>query len=158
LTDYHPLIAQRSKSLALDGSTQPSVDYQVATDIRELPDRNFVFILSDDGAKGAGGTLTTFNRSVGPFQANRNDKPFLAAVTHFDPAATGRAGATAGAYRSPFGMPDGRILVSYAPAVTNMMSASDADLRYDLVAFDPKTGMRTNVGGLNGGLSTVEAV
>ncbi len=159
LTDYHPLIAQRAMSLALDGSTQPSIDYQQATDIRELPDRNFVFVLSDDGAKGGGGALATFNRSVGPFQANRNEITFLRAVTHFDPNATGRAGGTQGAYRGPIGLPDGRILVSYAPAVTNLATASAADMRYDLVAYDPKTGARGNVSALSGGgTSYVDAV
>ncbi len=159
LTDYHPLIAQRATSPALDGVTQPSIDYQQATDIRELPDRNFVFVLSDDGTKGGGGSLASFNRSVGPFQANRTDIPFLKSVTFFDPAATGRAGPTQGAYRGPFGLPDGRILVSYAPAVTNLGSATAADMRYDLVVFDPSTGMRTNVGALSGGGSShVDAV
>jgi hypothetical protein len=42
--------------------------------------------------------------------------------------------------------------------VTNLASAADADMRYDLVAFDPKDGTRTTVGGLDGSLSTVEAV
>ena len=159
LTDYHPLLAQRKTSPALSGDPQPSIDYQQATDIRELPDRNFAIILSDDGCKGGGGALATFNRSVGPFQANRNDITFLRSVTHFDTAATGRAGATAGAYRSPFGLPDGRILVSYAPAVTDLGAASAADLRYDVVAFSPVDGSRVGVAGLSGGaLSYVDAV
>jgi hypothetical protein len=159
ITDYHPLLAQRSMSPALTGMPEPSVGYQQATDVRELPDRNFAIILSDDGTKGAGGTLATFNRSVGPFQANRTDVTFLKSVTFFDVQATGRAGATKGAYRAPFGLPDGRILVSYAPSVTNLATAADADMRYDLVVFDPVTLARTPVAGLSGGAaSVVEAV
>ena len=36
-------------------------------------DRNFLVILSDAGAKGGGGALATFNRSIGPFEADRTD-------------------------------------------------------------------------------------
>ncbi len=72
LTDYHPLLAQRAQSTdTFTAMVQPSVDYQQATEIREGLDRNFVFILSDAGAKGGGGALATFNRSIGPFEAGR---------------------------------------------------------------------------------------
>lgn len=157
LTDYHPLIAQRAVSPSLDGTVEPSVGYQQATEIREGVDRNFVFILSDTGTKGAGGALGVFNRSIGPFAADRGDITFLRALTIVDPAATGRAGATRGAYRSPFGLPDGRILVSYAPDVTDLATA--AQVRYDLVVIDPVTGARTPVANFAGGAgSRVEAV
>ena len=56
LTDYHPLLAQRAQSTDTFSNTpQPSVDYQQATEIREGLDRNFLLILSDDGAKGGAG-------------------------------------------------------------------------------------------------------
>src|SRR5262249_4363468 len=68
LTDYHPLLAQRAQSTDTFTMDQhPSVGYQQATEIREGLDRNFLIILSDEGALGGGGALATFNRSVGPF-------------------------------------------------------------------------------------------
>jgi hypothetical protein len=156
LTDYHPLLAQRSQSLGVDGQMHPSVAYSQGTEIREGADRNFLFVLSDVGAKGAGGTLGIFNRSVGPFEADRGDVQFLHSMTIVDPAATGRAGATKGAYRSPFPLPDGKVLVSYAPDVTDLFGA--ASVRYDLVVIDPVTGMRQAVAGFTGGqVSRVEA-
>jgi hypothetical protein len=164
LTDYHPLIAQRARSHGMNDATlndpnaamTPSVGYQQATDIREGIDRNFVFILSDVGTRGGGGTLATFNRSVGPMQFDRNDINFLRSMTVFDPDATGRAGATRGAYRSPFSLPDGSYLVSYDPAITDLGAQTP---RYDLVVFNPRTLTRTNVGGFAGtGASNVEAV
>jgi hypothetical protein len=130
----------------------PSVDYSQATEIREGVDRNFVLIFSDQGTTGAGGTLATFNRSIGPFEADRTDVQFLKAVTIVDPAATGRAGATAGAYRSPFPLPDGRILVSYAPDISDLSSAAQA--RYDLVIIDPATAQRAPVSAFSGGAAS----
>src|SRR6478609_3611246 len=139
LTDYHPLLAQRAQSTTtFDMTPYPSVGYQEATEIREGLDRNFLLILSNEGAKGGGGALATFNRSIGPFEADRNDVTFLHALTFLDGGATGRAGATQGAYRAPFPLPDGKYLVSYDPAVTNLATA--ASLRYDLVVVDPVTG------------------
>jgi hypothetical protein len=152
LTDYHPLLGQRSLSPGLDGMTHPSVAYSQATEIREGVDRNFVLVFSDDGTRGAGGTLATFNRSIGPFEADRGDVQFLKAVTVIDPAATGRAGATKGAYRSPFPLPDGRILASYAPDAADLSAA--APVRYDLVIVDPKSGARTPLPGFSGGASS----
>jgi hypothetical protein len=156
LTDYHPLLGQRSMSRALDGSMHPSVGYGQATEIREGVDRNFVLIFSDDGCKGAGGALGIFNRSIGPFEADRNDITFLHSVTILDGAATGRAGPTQGAYRSPFPLPDGRILASYAPGVTDLAAAPS--VQYDLVVVDSVTGARTPVANFGGGMSHVEPI
>ncbi len=161
LTDYHPLLAQRSQSQGYTPDTMtmsmhPSVDYPQATEIREGVDRNFVLVLSDVGTKGGGGTLATFNRSIGPFEADRSDIQFLHALTILDPAATGRAGATQGAYRSPFPLPDGRVLASYDGTITDLSAQTP---RYDLVVVDPATGMRTGVAAFNGGgKSWVESV
>jgi hypothetical protein len=161
LTDYHPLLAQRSVSQGFDPYTQtmamhPSVSYTQATDIREAVDRNFLIVLSDVGARGGGGTLATFNRSIGPFEADRSDVQFLKALTILDPAATGRAGATQGAYRSPFPLPDGRVLASYDGAVTDLSAQTP---RYDLVVVDPRNGMRVPLASFNGGgKSWVDAV
>src|SRR5262249_24301198 len=90
LSDYHPLLAQRAESTAtFPRDLQPSADYQQATEPREGLDRNFVIILSDADAQGAGGALATFNRSIGPFQANRDEVTFVRSLKIIDPAATG---------------------------------------------------------------------
>jgi len=153
LTDYHPLLAQRAKSTdTFTNDLQPSVDYQQATEIREGLDRNFLIILSDDGAKGGGGALATFNRSVGPFQADRTEVTFVPSVKIIDPAATGRAGTT-GVYRSPFSLPNGEILASYDGAVTDPAAGAP---RFALVAVNEQTGARRMLAS-DGTLSYVEA-
>jgi hypothetical protein len=153
LSDYHPLLAQRAQSTdTFTPDLQPSVDYQQATEIREGLDRNFLIILSDADAKGAGGALATFNRSIGPFQANRDEVTFVRSLKIIDPAATGKAG-TAGVYRSPFSLPNGEIMASYDGAVTDPASASP---HYALVAVNEQTGARRMLAG-DGTLSYVEA-
>jgi hypothetical protein len=154
LSDYHPLLAQRASSNDTFDKTvlRPSVDYQQATEIREGLDRNFVIILSDDGATGGGGALATFNRSIGPFQADRTEVTFLRSVKIIDPAATGKAG-TVGVYRSPFSLPNGEILASYDGAATDPTSGTR---RYALVAVNEQTGARRMLAA-DGTLSYVEA-
>lgn len=134
-TDYHPLLAQRAQSRSLTGAgdMHPSVGYQQATDIREGIDRNFVLILSNDGDKGGAGALATFNRSIGPFEADRDDITFLHSLHVIDAAP---------AYRSPFSLPDGKYLVSYT---------SGGSFKYDLMVVDPVTAARTGVAGFTGG-------
>jgi hypothetical protein len=160
-TDYHPLLGQRAQSIGYDPNTttmgmHASIGYSQATEIKEALDRNFVIVLSDVGTKGAGGTIATFNRSVGPFEADRSDIGFLQSVQIIDPAATGRAGATQGAYRSPFPLPDGRILASYDGAITDLSQQTPS---YDLVVLDPKDGSHVPLAAFSGGgKSHVEAV
>jgi hypothetical protein len=160
LTDYHPLLAQRAQSPFADPddpeATRPSVDYQQATELREGFDGSFLLVLSDAGARGGAGTLAIFNRSVGTFEAGRRDPGFLASVVIPDRAATGRVGsATEGAYRSPFSLPDGRIMASYAAFNGDLGNANS--LAFDLVAVDPRSGDRDTVLA-GGGESLVEAV
>jgi hypothetical protein len=139
LTDYHPLLAQRAQSTTtFTADMHPSVGYQQATEIREGLDRNFLLILSDSGARGGGGALATFNRSIGPFEQDRTEKSFLRSMSIVDPAATGRAGTT-GVYRSPFSLPNGEILASYAANVTDPTTGTP---KYDLVAVAEKGGAR----------------
>lgn len=135
LSDYHPLIAQRKDSDDTFGKMRPSVGYAQATEIREDLDRNFLVILSDLNAKGAGGALGLFNRSVGPFEEGRGEPQFLRALSLVNPQVTGRPG-TKGAYRSPYPTTNGEVLVSYAPNVAD--PANDVP-RYDLVLVDPTT-------------------
>ncbi len=158
-TDYHPLLAQRARSPFADPEdleeVAPSVGYEQSTDIREGFDGNFMMILSDAGARGGAGTLATFNRSVGTFEAERDDPGYLPSMRIIDPDATGLVGAdTDGAYRSPYPLPDGQILVSYA-AVSGDLGAVDS-LDWDIVAIDPRTGARTLLIGGEG--AQVEAV
>jgi hypothetical protein len=156
LTDYHPLLAQRAQSTTTfpDNTVFPSVGYQEATEIREGLDRNFLLILSNEGAKGGGGALATFNRSIGPFEAERSDVTFVKSMVIVDPAAAPAAdGTTTGAYRSPFSLPDGEILASYAANVANI----NTDVpQYALVAVNPQTGARRPLAS-DGALSYVEA-
>ena len=96
LTDYHPLLAQRAQSTTtFDTMEYPSIGYQQATEIREGLDRNFLIILSNAGAKGAGGALATFNRSVNSFEADRPQLikvTFVKSVVIIDPAGDGPRG------------------------------------------------------------------
>src|SRR6185436_5536357 len=107
----------------------PSVGSQRATEIREGIDRNFVFVGSDEGMPGMGGALVTFNRSAGPFQADRTNVGFLRSMEVLDDGKCGGAHA-AGGYRSPVQLPDGRYLAAYSPDV-----GAGA---YDLVIVDPR--------------------
>jgi hypothetical protein len=160
LTDYHPLLAQRSQSPFADpgdpNATRPSIGYQQATELREGFDGNFLLVLSDAGARGGAGTLGIFNRSVGTFEADRDDPGFLPSVTFPDQAATGRVGqSTNGAYRSPFPLLDGRILASYADFAGDLGEAGT--LAFELVAVDRQTGERQTLLA-SPGESLVEAV
>ncbi|HTE52182.1 MAG TPA: hypothetical protein VK698_15115 [Kofleriaceae bacterium] len=148
LTDYHPLLAQRADSPFADPDdpsvTRPSVGYQQATELRESFDGDFLLILSDAGARGGAGTLALFNRSVGAFEADRDDPGFLRSVVIPDRRATGRAGSdTRGAFRSPFPLLDGRILASYAAYEGDLAQADS--LGFQLVAVNPRNGDRETV-------------
>ncbi len=137
LTDYHPLLGQRDRSPVdpASGESQlPSLGFAQATEIREGLDGNFVFIGSAAGAAGSLGAITIFNRSVGTFENGRTDRGFLPSVLVFP-----------GSYRSPFALPDGRIMASV-----------ESGGQLDLVALDPRDGSRANL--LTGGRSAVEAV
>jgi hypothetical protein len=159
LTDYHPLLAQRHNSLYADlndlTKSNPSIGYDAATDIREGNDGNFLLILSDVGPdgtpvlKGGAGALGIFNRSIGPFEMGRTDPGYLPSLRIVgDAQATGHAGATTG-YRAPFYMPDGTILVSYAP---------QSSLAWKLVAVSPRTSQQTDVLAPGAGRAVTDAV
>ena len=142
--DYHPLFGQRS-----------TIDFTQFTDVVELADKNLAFILSDKGAKRGAGTLAVVNRSVGIDQTSQNPDDYLvdpsAATTRnkpfyqksleiVDPLATGKLGATQGAYRNPSPLPNGNLVVSYAP---NATSLENFDGKFEIVVVDPETGART---------------
>jgi hypothetical protein len=157
LTDYHPLLAQRAQSTStFDKNLLPSVGYQEATEIREGLDRNFVLILSNEKSQGGGGALATFNRSIGPFEADRDDVTFVKSMVIVDPAAAPAAdGTTAGAYRSPFSLPNGEIMASYDGSVTNIITGP-APPHYGLVAVSTLDGTHRTLAS-DGTLSYVEA-
>lgn len=159
LTDYHPLLAQRAESPFADPDdpavTALSVGYDQATEIREGHNGNFLLVLSDRGARGGAGTLAIFNRSVGTFEAGREDAGFLKSMVIPDSTATGRVGeSTSGAYRSPFPLPDGRVMASYAGFSGDLGTATSLD--WDLVSVDSRTGARQVL--LGGAGAQVEAV
>jgi hypothetical protein len=144
--DYHPLFGQRS-----------TIDYTQLTDVVELADKNLAFILSDKGAERSAGALAIVNRSVGVDQLSQTasdftvdpsavaapSKPFYQhSLKIVDPAATGKLTGTTGAYRNPSPLPNGNLLVSYAPTVTALDAFSG---KFDVVVVNPQTGVRTTL-------------
>jgi hypothetical protein len=142
--DYHPLFGQRS-----------TIDYNQLTGVVELADKNLAMILSDKGAERGAGTLAIVNRSIGIDETSDDPADYLVdqsligrpqndffqeALAIVDPQATGKLGATQGAYRDPSPLPDGRLLVAHAPAVTSLESFSG---KFELVVVDPATRQRT---------------
>ncbi len=144
--DYHPLFGQRS-----------TIDFTQLTDVVELADKNLAMILSDKGAERGAGALAVVNRSIGIDQASADPddytvdptaigKPspdfFQHSLALVDGAATGKLSGTQGAYRNPSPLPDGRLLVSYAPTVTALDAFSG---KFEIAVVDPETGGRTTL-------------
>lgn len=142
--DYHPLFGQRA-----------TFGYQQITDVIELADKNFAAIASERGAAHGAGALVIVNRSIGVDQHSANEADYTVnaaaidwpnprffqhGVSFPDGAATGRLSGTNGAYRSPSPLPDGKLLVSYAPGATDLAAFPGG---FDLVVFDPVTNQRT---------------
>lgn len=142
--DFHPLFGQRN-----------TIDFTQVTDLVELADKNFAFILSDKGAQKGAGTLGLLNRSVGVDQLSEKPEDYLVdpsaieitskrllqrSLRIVDPTATGKLSGTAGAYKHPSPLPDGRVLVSYAPNVV-ALDAVSGGFRIDVM--DPETGEHT---------------
>jgi len=142
--DYHPLFGQRS-----------TIDFNQLTDVVELADKNLAMILSEKGAQRGAGTLAILNRSIGVDQLSTDPADYLVetdaigepspeffqhSLSFPDPNATGKLAATEGAYRSPAPLPDGRLLVSYAPTTTSLESFSG---KFEIVVVVPETGAQT---------------
>ena len=141
--DYHPLFGQRS-----------TIDYDQLTGVVELADKNLAMILSERGAERGAGALAVVNRSIGidelsadpadyTVDATQIGRPangfFQPSLVVLDPAATGKLAGTQGAYRDPSPLPNGPILVSYAPTATTLSPFSG---KFEIVVVDPVTGMR----------------
>jgi WD40-like Beta Propeller Repeat len=141
--DYHPLFAQRA-----------SVGFNQFTEVVELADKNLAAIFSTEGAARGAGTLAIINLSLGIDQRSSNGADYVqnpAAMSwpnesfyqhsiHLpDPAATGILAATRGAYLSPSPLPNGRVLVSYAPEATELTHIAGS---FGLSVVDPLSGQR----------------
>ncbi|MCC6215778.1 MAG: PD40 domain-containing protein [Polyangiaceae bacterium] len=142
--DYHPLFGQRA-----------TAGYLQFTEFVETADKNLVAIASDRGTANQAGALVVINRSIGvdqksadpadyPLDPSAIDRPapgfYQSSLRVIDPASTGRLGGTQGAYRSPYPLPDGRLVVSYAPNVVELSAFSG---NFDIHVVDPVTGRRT---------------
>lgn len=94
-SDYHPLFAQRK-----------SVGFEQMLDVRQLPNGDFIGVLSNRGAVGRAGVLGVANRSIGPDEAGRtpSDRFFLRSLTLLD---------TDASYRGPALLPARSVLASY---------------------------------------------
>jgi len=168
-TDYHPLLAQRSKSPYADldsgdlSVAKPTVDFAQATDIRERSNGDFLMILSDVGANGGGGALAIFNRSAGTFEFGRRaeDPGFLESVTYVAPAGVtdmGRLTSTS-AYRGTFGLHSGEILSSYAANVGGTLdTANNIPWKLVRIQVDTNTGAATQTVLINRAGAQMDAV
>jgi len=127
--DYHPLFAQRG-----------SVGYRSATEIVELLDRNLAVVAAPLDAADGAGEIVLVNRSIGPDQDDRDpgDRFYIASQRFLT---------AGGAYRSPAGLPTGRLLVSCDRGAGDLTSGGYA---YRLCELDPDTGSLREIGGAAG--------
>jgi len=123
--DYHPLIAQRG-----------SVGFESASEVVELPNRNFAFVGATLGAADGGGTVVIVNRSIGPDQDDRDpsDRSYVHALS--EPVPGAGAGQT-GVYRSPSPLPSGRLLVGCDLTASDLTSGTR---HYALCELDAAVG------------------
>jgi hypothetical protein len=130
--DYHPLFAQRE-----------SIGFRSATEIVELLDRNFAMVAAPLDAADGAGTIVIVNRSIGPDQDDRDpaDRQYIHSSRYPDGGAF--AGA-AGAFRSPYPLPNGHLLVACDRGASSLSAGSFA---YRLCDLDPDAGVTTEIGG-----------
>jgi hypothetical protein len=161
--DYHPLFAQRG-----------SVGYPEATDVVELPQKDFAAIFRTPATPHGGGALVVFNRSIGldftsrdagdylidpgvldPAQLQSPDPSFfLRSLLFPDRGVSARPGEpTSGIFASPAALPDGQLLVSAADTADVASFGGD----YDLYVMSPATGVRTKLLG-EAGSAELDAV
>jgi hypothetical protein len=141
--DYHPLFGQRA-----------SVGFDQFSEVVELADKNLAAIFSTRGAARGAGTLAIINRSLGIDQRSTssadylqnpaaigwpNESFFQHSIRLPDAAASGALAATRGAYLSPAPLPNGRVLVSYAPDATELTRIAGS---FGLSVVDPLSGQR----------------
>lgn len=158
--DYHPLFAQRG-----------SIGFPQATNVVELATKNFAAVFSERDALHGGGRLGVFNRSVGIDFQSTDGRQYLLDPSVIDPMAPASPDPafflrslrivephfggqkTPGVFAAPASLPDGRILVSFAPGADARTFGGD----YDLFVVDPVTGETSRLLGANGA-AEVDAV
>jgi hypothetical protein len=140
--DYHPLFAQR-----------PSVGFEMATEIVELPSRDLALVAAPFGAKHGAGTIVIVNRSIGPDQDDRDprDKLYVRSMRFPRPGAFDKQ---LGAFRSPAPLPSRMLIVSCDP---DAMSLTADAIDFDLCVLDPYGNTLEVVGG-EAGRADIEAV
>ncbi len=140
--DYHPLFAQRD-----------SVGFEMATELVELPNRDFALVAAPFGAKDGAGAIAIINRSVGPDQDDRDPRdPFYLSSLSIPAASALDRGR--GAFRSPSSLPSRFMIVSCDQDATDLKRG---DFDFDLCSLDPSTGDVTLLAG-EAGRAEVEAV
>ncbi len=142
--DYHPLFGQRA-----------TIGHNQFTDVVELTDKNLAAIFSEKGAAHGAGALAVINRSIGVDQLSDNPDDYTQdpdaiswpnpvfyqrSVRILDGQATGKLSGTQGAYKNAASLPNGRILVSYAPNVVDLGSING---KFEIVMVDSISGQRT---------------
>ncbi len=135
--DYHPLFAQRG-----------SVGYGMATEIVEMLDRNLAIVASPLDAADGAGQIVIVNRSIGPDQSDPRppgDNYYISSQ---------RVPVAAGAWRSPYPLPTGRLLVSCDQAAPSLQRGS---FDYQLCELNVDSGAVREIGGA-AGRADVEAV
>jgi hypothetical protein len=119
----------------------------VAYGARAMPDGRFVVTQLDFGNVWRGGRLAIFDRQLGPqlamgAEAESSTPGYQRAFTVLDERATA-GGASIGLYRHPTPLPDGRVLVSFAPSALDLgdpSAAPDLGLWALTIGEDPATG------------------
>lgn len=161
--DYHPLYGQRG-----------SIGYDEATQVVHLADKNFAAVFATHGVPHHGGTLITFNRSIGVdftsprpqdypvdpgvIDPNAPNSPepnfFLRSLRILDPSASGKPGTpTTGLYSAPSALPNDKLVVSWGAASDPASFNGD----YDLYVMDGVTGAKMKLLG-DPGTAEVDAV
>jgi len=126
------------------GITPPE---NVLHDLRELPDGRYVVTLSDLGGVWEAGRLGVIDRNFGPeipasmATAEPAMPGYAPPLTRLDPDARA-SGESVGIYRDAAPLPDGRLLVSYAPETVDLSDPGAVfDLRIEvLTLIEPPDG------------------
>ncbi len=103
-------------------------------DMRELPDGRYISLVGGLDGVWRAGRLGVIDRNLGPELNERAAWPepglpgYAPPLVRLDPDAAA-SGATRGLYRDPAPLPDGRVLVAYAP---ESVSLDDPEAEFDL--------------------------
>ena len=143
LTDYHPLLAQRAQSTDTFDDRPAALGRLPAGDgdprgaRPQLP----AHPVGRGRARAAAARSPPSTVRSGPFEADRNDVTVREVDGDRRPGRDRPTAGTTGVYRSPFSLPNGEILASYAGHVADPTSATSRSTRWS-----PST-RRTGAGG-----------